>query len=109
MDESSEKKNYQSSPPDLSGMLKDSNVSGYRAVKYYRETSTPKIIRWTMKLSGGLIKDEKQASYFVLGFVVVAIIVSLFLFFGGGSFSYQEKIITPIPAAGPGDPNFRAP
>ena len=32
---------------------------------------------------------------------------SLFLFFGGGSSSYNEKVIPPMPAAGVGDPNFR--
>ncbi|MCX6731430.1 MAG: hypothetical protein NTX55_00335 [Candidatus Parcubacteria bacterium] len=37
-----------------------------------------------VKYSGGLIKDETQASYVILGFVVVAIIISLFLVFGGG-------------------------
>ncbi|MEK7064258.1 MAG: hypothetical protein AAB973_01470 [Patescibacteria group bacterium] len=31
-----------------------------------------------------MIKDERQANYFLIGFVAVAIIVSLFLFFGGG-------------------------
>ena len=45
---------------------------------------TPKIIQWVIRYSGGLVKDEKQASYVLIGFVAVAIIVSLFLFFGGG-------------------------
>jgi len=36
-----------------------------------------------VKYSGGLIKDETQASYVILGLVAVAIIISLFLFFGG--------------------------
>jgi len=36
-----------------------------------------------VRYSGGLIKDETQASYVILGLVVVAIIISLFLFFGG--------------------------
>ena len=34
-----------------------------------------------MKISGGAIKEQKQAEYMLFGFVVVAIIVSLFLFF----------------------------
>ena len=68
-----------------------------------------KLADFLVKYSGGLIKDETQASYVIIGFVAVAIIISLFLFFGGGSSSYQEKVTTPIPAAGPGDPNFRAP
>jgi acetylglutamate kinase len=37
-----------------------------------------------IKYSGGLVKDEKQASYVIFGFVALAIIVSLVLVFGGG-------------------------
>lgn len=52
------------------------------------ETPTPKIVQWVIKYSGGAIKDEMQANYVLIGFVAVAIIVSLFLIFGrslGGS------------------------
>lgn len=55
----------------------------YRAKRYYPET--PKIVQWVMKYFGGFIKDEKQANYVLLGFVVVAIVISLFLIFSGGS------------------------
>lgn len=55
------------------------------AVKYYNETATPKMIKLVMKLSGGAIKSEKQAEYVLLGFVIVAMGISLFLVFGGGS------------------------
>ena len=43
---------------------------------------TPKIVQWLIKHSGGLIKDESQASYVLIGFAAAGIIVSLFLFFG---------------------------
>jgi len=80
---------------DLSGALKDSNASSsqneYRAIRYYHESSTPKIIQWTIKLSGGLIKNEKQAGYVLFGFVTIAIIVALFLVFSGG----ENKIEVP--------------
>lgn len=46
---------------------------------------TPKIIQWVIKYSGGYVKDEKQANYVLVGFVAVAIIVSLFLVFSGGN------------------------
>ena len=49
------------------------------------ETPTPKIIQWTMKISGGAIKDEKQANYVLIGFVALAIIIFLMVIFGGGS------------------------
>jgi len=57
---------------------------------------TPKIIQWTIKYSGGLIKSEKQANYVLIGFVVAAIIISLFLVFGGGDFG-KGKGRTPVP------------
>ncbi|MBU1956191.1 hypothetical protein KKA89_00585 [Patescibacteria group bacterium] len=95
---------------DLSGSLKDSDTGvkfeEYRAPRSYYP-GTPKIVQLVIKYSGGAIKDEEQANYVLIGFVVVAIIFSLFLFFGGGSSAYNEKIIPPIPAAGVGDPNFR--
>jgi len=73
---------------DLSGSLKDSGTGvkfeEYRAPRSYYP-GTPKIIQWVIKYSGGLIKDEKQASYVLIGFVAVAIVIVLFLIFGGGS------------------------
>jgi len=38
-------------------------------------------IRWVMKLSGGRIRDVRSASYILLGFAALAIVVSLVLFF----------------------------
>ena len=49
------------------------------------QTTTPKIVEWVIKYSGGAIKDEKQANYVLVGFVVLAIVVSLFLFIEGGA------------------------
>ncbi len=70
---------------DLSGMFKGVNTNPTQ--KFYVEqqssyTGTPKIFEWTMKISHGLIKNEKQAQYTLLGFALITIIVSLFLFFG---------------------------
>lgn len=44
-------------------------------------SSTPKMIRWVIEHSGGLIKNEKQAFYFLMGIVVLMIAFSLFLIF----------------------------
>ena len=80
---------------DLSGALKDSGTGvkfegeQQYARPYY--SGTPKIIQLVMKYSGGYIKDEKQASYVLLGFVAVAIIISLFLIFGGGGNKAEFK------------------
>lgn len=54
-----------------------------RSPEYFFRPGTPKIIRWLIKYSGGLIKNENQAAYVLIGFVVLAIIILLFLFLGG--------------------------
>lgn len=51
------------------------------------ETPAPKIVRWVIKYSGGAIKDKRQANYFLIGFVVVAIVFTFILFFSGGGSS----------------------
>ena len=61
------------------------------------QTPTPKIVQWVIKYSGGYIKDEKQANYVLLGFVVVAIIVFLMVVFGGGT-AGSPKDIKILPA-----------
>ena len=68
-------------------------TDSWKAVKYYNETSTPKVIQWVMKFSGGSIKEERQAEYVLLGFVIIAIAISLFLFFGGHKNTLQPKEI----------------
>jgi hypothetical protein len=55
-------------------------------------SETPKMIQWVIDYSGGLIKDEKQASYVLIGFVVIVIIIILFLFFGGGGSTMPSEL-----------------
>lgn len=45
-------------------------------------TETSRMVQWVMKYSGGLVKDEKQANYVLIGIALVAIGISLFLFVG---------------------------
>lgn len=49
------------------------------------QTQTPKIVQWVIKYSGGYIKDEKQAQYALIGFVVLAFIFAFFFMTSGGS------------------------
>lgn len=60
--------------------------------------ATPKIVQWVMKYSGGAIKDERQANYFLIGFVALAIIISLFLIFSGQGTVGNPKDIKILPA-----------
>jgi len=79
---------------DLSGALKDSDTGvKFEGEQRYARSyypGTPKMIRWVIKYSGGLVKDKKQASYVLIGFVALAVIVALFLIFGGGGESQRE-------------------
>lgn len=54
------------------------------ASKVLKISDAPKMVGWVMKLSGGIIKEQKTAEYILLGFAIVAISISLFLFFAGG-------------------------
>lgn len=74
---------------DLSDSFNDSDTGVKFQDEEWRPTQTfspgtSKVIQWVIKYSGGLVKDEKQASYVLIGFVVVAIVIVLFLLFGGG-------------------------
>ena len=76
---------------DLSHALDDSSSRiKFEGEEFQRprsfQTPTPKIVQWVIKYSGGYVKDEKQATYFLIGFVAVAIIfISIFVFNSGGS------------------------
>lgn len=65
----------------------------YEAMPLYR-SGTPKIIQWIIKYSGGLIKDEKQANHILIGFIIVAVIISLFIFFNNGEVPKIHSITT---------------
>lgn len=82
-----QKKEENNNGIDLSGSFNDSDVkfNEQRPQTPLYFPGTPKIIQWVIKYSGGLIKNEKQAQYVILGFVAIAIIISLFLIFGGES------------------------
>ena len=58
--------------------------SNWGAVKYYHESSAPKMIQWVTKYSGGLVKDANQAAYVLVGLAIIAFGISFYLFFGGG-------------------------
>jgi len=65
------------------------DIDSVQRSQYKRAGS--KLTQWAMKYSGGLIKDEEQAHYVLLGFTVLAIIVSMFLFFGGKEKPYMPS------------------
>jgi hypothetical protein len=75
---------------DLSHVLDDpSSRIKFEGEEFQRprsfQTPTPKIVEWVIKYSGGYVKDERQANYVLIGFVVLVIIVFLMVIFSGGS------------------------
>ncbi len=48
-----------------------------------RKIKSSKMTLWITNHSFGLIKNERQANYTLIGFVVLSFIISLFLIFSG--------------------------
>ncbi|MFC1751612.1 hypothetical protein ACFLY5_00510 [Patescibacteria group bacterium] len=67
--------------------------------KYNKSSSA--MVRLVFKLSGGLVKNEAQASIVMLGFAVVIIIISLFVLFGGSGRPSPTPADQMIEIAGP--------
>lgn len=44
---------------------------------------TPKMVQILIKSSGGAVKNRKQAEWILLGFVIMVLGISTYLFFGG--------------------------
>ena len=51
-------------------------------VSNIKNPESSKMVGWIMKYSGGMIKEERQAEYVLLGIAVIFILTSLYLFFG---------------------------
>ena len=71
----------------------DKEVQSYGAIKYYKETAEPKMVKAVIKISGGSVKNQKQAEWILLGFVVVAVGISIYLIFFMG---HKPQAITPV-------------
>ena len=74
---------------DLSDALKDSDTGvKFEGEQRYARSyypGTPKVIQWVIKYSGGLVKDERQASYVLIGFFILAVIIFSIIVFGNGN------------------------
>ncbi len=94
------KNNKNNEKVDLRGASKDPDTGGikfheHQASRSHYSKKTPKIIQWTIKYSGGLVKNKKQAIYVLMGFVILAVIVSLFLVFSECEQSQRETEYNP--------------
>jgi len=76
-----------------------------KALKLYQEANTSKLVKVVMKSSGGSIKSQKQAEWILFIFVLVALGISFYLFFGfktrSTNLSAQDSFLVPKPALAP--------
>lgn len=49
------------------------------------QTQTSRIIHWVIKYSGGYVKDEQQAHYVLIGFVVMSFFITFFILFSSST------------------------
>ena len=72
--------------------------------KSYLAPETPKMVQLVMKWFG--FKEQKQAEYVLLGFAIVVIGISLFLFFsqvnGGKKVEFSPKVLEDMQKASEG-------
>jgi len=54
-----------------------------KAPEAKKTSEVPKMVELVMKWTG--LKEQKQAEYVLLGFVIISLAISLYLFFGGNS------------------------
>lgn len=86
----------------VEGVSFDTDIESYKAIKIYNETATPKMVKAVMKLSGGAVKDQRQAEWVLLGFVVVVIGISIYLAFGFNTRphpSARDLLLMPPPSS----------
>ncbi|MCX6761111.1 MAG: hypothetical protein NTZ84_03365 [Candidatus Nealsonbacteria bacterium] len=76
--------------------------SDQQSPKFYVSPESPQIIKWVIKCFGGIIKNEKQAYYFILGLVAITFIITIFLIFGGTERKSPEETFAP-PADAPAE------
>ncbi len=80
-------------------------TDNWKAESLVRSTSRSGIIGLVIKLSGGRIKDEKQANVVLVIISVFIFVVSIFIFIQIFSSPVATPADTPVPA-GPDDPNY---
>ena len=75
-----------STDPQIGGVEENTNLNTNTSPEM------PKMVQFVIKHSFGLVKEQKGAEYVLLGVVILAIIVSLFLVLGGGGKNKQQEL-----------------
>lgn len=80
---------------DLSDEFKNSDIDTKHTTVNSFYPEAPKMIQWVIKYSGGLAKNKKQASYVLIGFIIIMITIALFSFFNPNNQSLRETKYNP--------------
>jgi hypothetical protein len=56
-----------------------------KTIKEEKALELPRMVQLVIKYSGGLVKEQKQAEYVLLGAVALMLALSLYFFFRGGT------------------------
>jgi hypothetical protein len=75
-----------------------------KSLEIPEDIDTPKMVEWVIKWSGGVIKNQRQAEYALLGVAIIFFGLSMYFFFGwsGGG---RSPNISPSMMQGPGFPS----
>jgi len=84
------------STPDDSGSRVTFDDEQRHTRLYTSQTST--MSQWLMKYSGGYVKNEKQASYVMMVFVILAVSFSIYLLFDSRG-NMQDNAFAPAAEA----------
>lgn len=71
--------------------LKSAENEKYKAIKFFDQTDTPKVVKLVMKYSGGAIKEQKTAEYILFALVIIAVSISIFIFITGGNSGHKSS------------------
>ncbi|PIR69855.1 MAG: hypothetical protein COU47_00240 [Candidatus Niyogibacteria bacterium CG10_big_fil_rev_8_21_14_0_10_46_36] len=83
--------------PPVSGGSTDTTKKGPDQLFY---TKPKGAAGWLLQYSGGLIKNEMQANYAMIGFAVIALAISFFVVFSGRQ---KQELFTPGAEAPPAE------
>lgn len=88
--------------PEIQEALKEFKAKpffGYPAFRIYMEPIPPKLVRFVMKRAGGAVKNERQAEYIILFFIILVFILAGYLcfqaFYRPTIPPYDQWILTP--------------
>lgn len=65
----------------------------YQREEVIEQPKVPKTVSWVIKYSGGIIKTNRQATYFLIGISIVFILISIWIFSSRGESTVQQEYV----------------